>query len=315
MRLSARFWSAAALLVVSCFVMVSAVSAATVVKVASSLGEYRIELYEDLAPNTVARFLSDVEAGSYHFTMIHYAASTYFVGGRYRYESCAQGPIDTTPAISAISTEETNLANSPGTLAMVRDSNNPDLITGEWLINLGNNIPADPSVAPVVIGEIIEGYGNADSVLDQWQVPMDGASPSVPTLNYEGFFSVQCGSFGRDNLIFVSMEVESVDSDTPANYFDAETGLLHVTADAAEAGLLSLSFSLAATEPEVIIQAMPESLSFLSETVPAIGSFDLATNTLTLPELVVDGQVAFRDLVFTLSDEANLQFTLQSFSQ
>lgn len=288
-------------------------SAATIVNVQTSLGEYKIELFEDLAPATVERFLSDVEAGAYHFTMVHYAANTFFAGGRFNYNTCSEGPVEQTPSITPITAEETGLAHVPGTLAMVRDVENPDLVTGEWIINLGFNTPTNPATAPIVIGEIVEGYGNADSVLDLWKVSMDGASPAVPTINYDGILQVQCGVFGRDNLVFVTMQVESSDTATPANFYDAASGLLHVTADAGAAGMLSLSFSLAETEPDVVIQALADTVSVLTETVPGIGTFDLATNTLTLPELVVDGQVVFTNLVFTLSDAEQLLFTLQSF--
>lgn len=288
-------------------------SAATIVNVQTSLGDYKIELFEDLAPATVERFLSDVEAGAYHFTMVHYAANTFFAGGRYEYNTCNEGPVDQIPSIAPITAEETGLAHVPGTLAMVRDVENPNLVTGEWIINLGTNTPTSPGTAPIVIGEIVEGYNNADVVLDQWKVSMDGASPAVPTINYDGFLQIQCGLFGRDNLVFVTMEVESSDLSIPANYYDAESGLLHVTADAGAAGMLSLSFSLTETDPDVVIQALADTVAILTDTVPGIGSFDLATNTLTLPELVVDGQVVFTNLVFTLTDAEQLLFTLESF--
>ena len=45
-----------------------------------------------------------------------------------------------------------------------------------------------------------------------------------------------------------------------------------------------------------------------------MATFDAATGNLTIPELVVDGQVAYTNLVFQLTDSENLFFTLQSFS-
>lgn len=297
-------------LLVAC---ISSAQAATVVNVQTILGDFKIELYEDLAPNTVARFLSDIEAGTYHFSMIHYAANSFFVGGRYVFNSCAQGPEELNfPA--SIAAEETGLANTTGTFAMVRDQSNPQLLTGEYLVNLGNNTASSPSTAPVVIGKVIEGLGNADRILDQWRVAMS-ISLSVPTVNYNGIYTVQCGFFTRDNLIQVSMSVESVDQGEAVNNFDSASQRLQVKVDAGSEGLLSLAFTIVETAPEVIIQAIPETVTALTATVDGIASYDPVSETLTLPVLAVDGVATYSNMVFKLTDAAQLQFTLQSFTQ
>jgi len=302
--------------------LATAAQAATIVSVQTVLGTYKVELYEDLAPNTVARFLSDIESGRYHFSFLHFAANTYFVGGRYVYNSCSQGP-EEIDAGAPIAVEETGLANTTGTVAMVRDSSNPSILTGEYLVNLGTNTPASQSTAPVVIGTIIEGLAAADSVADLWKIPMD-VSPSVPTVNYNGMLAVQCGLFDRDNLIQSVLAVDSVDSgggggpvgnDDPANYYDPATGRVHVKVDAGSEGLLSLAFEIVQTEPQVVIQVIQETVATLSVSVDKIATFTPLTGTLILPELSIDNVVTYKDMFFKLSDTEQLQFTLQSFTQ
>lgn len=287
--------------------------AATVVSVQTALGSYKIELYEDLAPNTVARFLSDVEAGRYQFTFVHFSANTYYVAGRYVYNSCTQGP-EEIAAGEARTVEETGLANTTGTVAMVRDALNPSQFTGEILVNLGNNTPASQSEAPVVIGTIIEGLSVADTVPDLWRVSLD-VSPSVPTINYDGIFTVQCGIFNRDNLVQLAMTVESVDGNDPANNYDSASQRVNLKVDAGSEGLLSLAFTIVQTAPQVVIQVLPETVAALTETVAGVSSYDAASETLTIPQLAVDGTVTYSDMVFSLTDAAQLQFTLQSFTQ
>jgi len=51
----------------------------------------------------------------------------------------------------------------------------------------------------------------------------------------------------------------------------------------------------------------------LTETVANIATFDGASGQLVLPELVVDGVVAYRNVVFQLSNPALFQFTAVSF--
>ena len=90
---------------------------------------------------------------------------------------------------------------------------------------------------------------------------------------------------------------------------------LHVTVDAGASGLASMAFSITATEPSVIVQLDLSSVEVLTETVDKIATFDAETGRLVLPELVISGEVAFRNLSFILTDAEQLLFTLESFEQ
>ena len=291
----------------------TSVLAGTKVRVQSNLGDYTLELYDDRAPATVARFLANIEAGTYHFTMIHLASNVVYAGGLYVYDSCGIGPV-LAPTPPSIPVESNGIANNVGTIAMVPNSSNPSTLSSQWVVNLGNNDGIyEPTLRPVVFGEIVEGFQNADAVADQWRVPMD-VSGSVPTVNYDGIQVVQCGLFTPDNVVKVTMDILPDEPPEPANVFDNDTSLLNIKVDAGTDGLLGVSLQLQSTAPSVIVQAQPETVTSLTEAVEGMATFDAATGNLTIPELVVDGQVAYTNLVFQLTDSENLFFTLQSFS-
>lgn len=283
--------------------------AGTKVKVESTIGEFTVELFDDEASAAVAQFLANIEAGTYQFTMIHFASPTLFAGGLYFYNSCSPGPVDA-PSIPPVPSPGSARPNTTGTIAMVPLTEATGTLGGQWVINLGNNEGLySPDTRPVVIGEIVSGLNIADQISRLWRVPMN-ISPAVPTVNYEGIEVVQCGFFNRDNVVRVRMEV--LPEAIAVNTFDSASGLLNIKVNAGESGLLSLSMQLQTMAPTAIVQVQPETVSVLTEAVDGMASFDSSNNELRIPELVVDGQLAYRNLVFSLTDAANLMFTLLS---
>ena len=63
----------------------------------------------------------------------------------------------------------------------------------------------------------------------------------------------------------------------------------------------------------MIIQLDLSSIEMLTESVENIATFDGSTGELVLPELVIDGNVAYRNVRFQLSDSEQFIFTLNSF--
>lgn len=307
--------------VLACALLPSAMQAATIVNVQTNLGSFKLELFEDKAPATVAKFLANIEARAYQFSMVHQTSNVVVTGGQYFYNSCGEGPVPVT-GITPIPVENTGLLNTTRTIAMVPMASDPTMVSSEWVINLGNNDATYPEGAkPVVIGEVTEGLNTVDLIADAWRVPMD-VSPSVPTVGYDGVPIVQCGFFNADNVVKVAMQIESVDPPsegggsggnvpTAPNYFDPATGMLSIKVNAGASGLLSLALRLESENP-IIIQAQPETVSVLTETVAGISTFDASTNNLTIPEIEINGQAAYSNVVFRLTDPENLFFTLIS---
>ena len=103
----------------------------------TSLGDIPLRLFEARAPATVANFLRYVDAGRYSGTFFHWAMSGFGVqGGGYF--------VDDTGTIAAVASygavpNEFSAANTRGTIAMVKMSNDPDSATGQWLFNLADN--------------------------------------------------------------------------------------------------------------------------------------------------------------------------------
>ena len=104
------------------------------VVVATSLGNFTIELNPELAPITVENFLQYVDDGFYDGTLFHRVIPNFVVqGGGF------------TPGLNAkqagdpITNESSNgLKNVRGSVAMARQSD-PDTATSQWYVNLADN--------------------------------------------------------------------------------------------------------------------------------------------------------------------------------
>ena len=103
-------------------------------------------------------------------------------------------------------------------------------------------------------------------------------------------------------------------ADAP-NVFDEATGLLNLRVDAGASGVIALSFSIFSTEPAVVIQAIADSVESLGSAAEGYATFDAVSGSLSLPELVINGVVAYRNLVFVLIDAEQLLFELNSFEE
>jgi hypothetical protein len=97
-----------------------------------------------------------------------------------------------------------------------------------------------------------------------------------------------------------------------ANLFSTCRGKIEVSLDY-ERDLYALDFSIISTEPSVVIQADVSSVRKLTESMENPAIFSSADGILTLPNLVLAGQVAFRNLKFQLTDGKPLLFKLLSF--
>lgn len=137
----------------------------TIVRMDTTEGAILIELFDDLAPRSVASFLSYVSQGLYDNTLITRGEDAVFrrnLGGAFVLEDSH---------LRRITTLAGELDDSPAgvgrfTIAMVRDPDNPNSPTGEWVFNStgGSRIREDPQYA--VFGEMVVGY----QVLSRWLV-------------------------------------------------------------------------------------------------------------------------------------------------
>ncbi|MCJ8271773.1 MAG: peptidylprolyl isomerase, partial [Psychrosphaera sp.] len=109
---------------------------ATIVELDTSLGKVRINLYDDITPNTVENFLAYVTAGDYDNTVIHHATETFTQLGGYRYETGGNLPhVDVRDPVAG----EAMLSNVRYTIAMAKAGTTTDIDTSEFVFNQVDN--------------------------------------------------------------------------------------------------------------------------------------------------------------------------------
>jgi peptidyl-prolyl cis-trans isomerase A (cyclophilin A) len=284
-------------------------ASATTVRVITSLGNFSIELFDDVTPVTVANFLNYVNSGRFNGTLIHRSVSNFIIqGGSFSFDASSRKIVSV--ATDAAIQNEFNVPNTRGTVAMAKLGGDPNSATSGWFVNLADNRENLDSQNGgfTVFGRVIgDGMTVVDSIAAQPTFTLAGLT-DFPLINYVS------GAIVTSNFVNIAIAVEEEPAPAP-NYFDEVTGLLRVTVDAGTLGLASMAFSITATEPNVVVQLDLSSVGVLTETVAKIATFDAKTGRLVLPELVVSGEVAFRNLSFILSDTEQLSFTLESFEQ
>lgn len=302
-----------ALLTSLSLVFSASLEAGTIVRIQTQFGNMDFELYDDSVPNTVANFLSYVRNESYDSTFFHELnPSVGIKGGLFRFP----GPsleIFITDVGPAITPDNAGISNTFGTIAMVPVPSDNSTVDAEWAINLNNNSFLDAQ-GYVVFGEILDPSNPVLTELAFLQVAAVGAlGPDVPVTDD---YSVSSGIPPQpDNMIVTFVDVIAENQPNPVNSLNVANNRLSLQIDAGDLGLLALDFSIVPSATEVVIQAEAASLEVLSEAVEGMSTLDLSSNRLTIPNLSIDGAAPFAELVFVLSDDQQLQFTLESFSE
>ena len=105
----------------------------------TSLGEIRVELYED-KPVTVGNFLAYMNAGRYTGSFAHRLMPGFVLqGGGYTMQGTTITPVPTfAQIVNEYSVGQTR-SNVLGTIAMAKLGGDPNSATSQWFFNLGNN--------------------------------------------------------------------------------------------------------------------------------------------------------------------------------
>lgn len=278
--------------------------AGTVVRVNTSLGEFFVELYDTTTPRTVENFLGYVNGGLYNGTIVHRLAPGFVIqGGWITFIEEVQSFMEI-PVGNAV-VNEFRVSNQRGTIAMAKIDGNPNSATSQWFINLGNNTFLDTNNGGfTVFGRVL---GNGMQVVDAIGAltPMSlvPGMDRFPTINFTG------GRLLNSNLVFLNMSV--VGSTTgDAAVFSPETGRLRTYVDAGALGLMSVEFALTSESPALTIKLDPARMFPLNDRVANMAVFDNASGQLTIPEIRVNGAVAWRNVRFQLTNTEQLIFTL-----
>jgi len=131
----------------------------------TNLGEIKVKLYADKAPETVQNFLSYVDSGHYEGTLFHRVIENFMIqGGGFDQEMALK------PTSDKIKCESNNgLSNKVGTLAMARTSD-PHSATCQFFINTKDNDFLDFSAETMqgwgycVFGEVTDGMAVVNQI-------------------------------------------------------------------------------------------------------------------------------------------------------
>ena len=300
-------------LVIAASFLISLQSAsATTVRVNTSLGDFSIELFDDVAPVTVANFLNYVNSGRFNGTLIHRSKPGFIIqGGILTCDSKASclKPITTDATIQ----NEFNVSNTRGTVSMAKVGGDPNSASSQWFVNLADNSKNldDQNGGFTAFGRVVgDGMAIVDTIAAQATYNLND-NASVPPILYNDFpvINYSGGELEVNNFIKVAMFVDG------PNFFDIASGLLYVSLDAGSAGMAQMKFSITATEPNVVLQLDLSSVEYLSKTIDGIATFDSETGRLVLPLLIVPGSASFRNVAFLLTDSKKFLFTLESFEK
>ena len=133
------------------------------VRMKTSLGEIRLELYPDKAPATVQNFLDYANSGFYDGTIFHRVIGTFMIqGGGFTPD------MQKKPTREAIANEANNgLSNRRGTIAMARMPQ-PHSATAQFFINVQNNVNLDyrgeREWGYAVFGQVTAGMDVVDAI-------------------------------------------------------------------------------------------------------------------------------------------------------
>jgi cyclophilin family peptidyl-prolyl cis-trans isomerase len=152
----------AALLGMTAFGCASAQGANPVVIIETSMGNIKVELFEDKSPITVKNFLGYVDDKHYDGTIFHRVIADFMIqGGGFDANMKEKRTKD------PIKNEAGNgLSNKKGTLAMAR-TNDPDSATAQFFISVKDNDFLDRkgrNAGYAVFGKVVEGMDVVDKI-------------------------------------------------------------------------------------------------------------------------------------------------------
>ena len=167
----------------------------------TTLGDISVQLYPDVAPQTVANFLHYVTTGAYNGSFIHRSPPGFVVqGGGYTFPN---GQVQTIMAFPSVM-NEFHLSNTRGTIAMAKVGNDPNSATDQWFFNESDSNASNldsQNGGFTVFGKVTDAASLA--VMDQIAaVPVFNlGSPfdQIPLINYQSGAAVQAS-----NLVTVS---------------------------------------------------------------------------------------------------------------
>ncbi len=148
----------------------------------TSLGAFKVELYPDAAPKTVANFLEYVKAKYYDGLTFHRVIDGFMVQGGGFTADFKQRPTRPPIVNEAEMSSKAGVVNSVGTIAMARTSD-PNSATAQFFINVNDNTrlnfrSPDPSgIGYAAFGKVVSGMDVVNRIA---KAPKGGGTPPPP---------------------------------------------------------------------------------------------------------------------------------------
>ena len=130
----------------------------------TSIGNIKIKLYDEEAPETTKNFTTYAEEGKFNGTIFHRVIANFMIQGGGHLPDLSE--ISTNAPV--INESSNNISNKKGTIAMARTSD-PHSATSQFFINLKDNDFLDKKNAPdgygyCVFGEVIDGIDIVEKI-------------------------------------------------------------------------------------------------------------------------------------------------------
>lgn len=284
----------------------------------TSLGNFCVELFDDVAPQTVNNFLTYVNGGDYDNTFIHRSVPGFVVQGGGFFYSSTQGAV-AVPADAPV-VNEFNRSNVRGTIAMAKLGGNPNSATNEWFFNLVDNggLPAQLDTQNggfTAFGRVV---GNGMAVVDAMasrtvvNLSTNLGSPftDVPLLKLDN-------SLSSDDFITIT-RVYQTDADNLPDETDVPTatgiftGTSFVVPLHYRGKLYRVIFDLVSTPPSYVFRARTTQIVLLKDVGQDAAIFE--GDLMTIPSILF-GTTKLTNLVFNLTNNQTLEFTLVSYKK
>ncbi len=221
---------------ITSLLLISGLAHATIVEFQTNQGNFRVNLFDEDTPATVANFLEYVNTGAYTNTIIHRSAPGFVIqGGGFEILE-PQGDqlpiqlIETFPPV----TNEPVFSNVRGTIAMAKNAD-PNSATSQWFFNLEDNSGATSSAnldtqneGFTVFGQVIDdGMTVVDAVAALNVFNFGGTISQLPLNNYSSDDFSEGVTPQQDNFVIVQ-SIVVVDSapDTAASLNPIENTLI-----------------------------------------------------------------------------------------
>lgn len=175
-----------------------ALASATVVRMATVLGDIDIELFDTAAPLTVANFMNYVNDGDYTNSFIHRSVPGFIIqGGGFTFDN---NLVTAIPKDAPV-VNEFGASNTRGTVAMAKLAGDPNSATSEWFFNLADNSANldTQNGGFTVFGQVLgNGMDIVDAIAALSIVNANGPFTNLPVINYTG------GEIQQNNLVMIN---------------------------------------------------------------------------------------------------------------